>query len=80
MANFIVPNIQDIAIGDNGHYRNDIINIDLCKRIRISHYSGMGGGDLPSLNFVGCDYSWVFYTEKERDDCLAEILLIGNGQ
>lgn len=74
MANFIVPPIQDIDFGYNkGSHRNDIINLDLCKRIRIT-VQPYGSEFRPALIFVGCDYSWVFNTEQERDDTLAQIL------
>lgn len=75
MAKFIVPDVEDVKYRNAAlPYRNDIVNLKLCKSIKKGEKRLEYDTVLPSLQFVGCDTSWVFLTFTERDDALNKII------
>lgn len=68
MAKFVECSIPQVTYLRGDKITNHAVNIDLCKTVRKSRenwYPDNTGK--PSIVFDGCDASWVYDKEDDRD-------------
>lgn len=74
MSKFITCSVFDIQYRDK-KATNDPVNIDNCNSLskgKLAFYPDNVGK--PTIIFQGCDCSWTFNSELERDSELQKIL------
>lgn len=74
MTKFVECTIDKVKWPYIGYQYNHPVNIELCTSLKkVEEHSGYGD-TYPSIKFEGCNITWYFNTEKDRDKNL-QILL-----
>ena len=61
----------------NRDFHNWPVNLSLCMHIQKDRYSIYPDNvGKPAIEFIGCELTWIYNTEKERDEDFDRILRI----
>ena len=61
----------------NTDFQNWPINLSLCMHIQKDKYSIYPDNvGRPAIKFIGCELSWIYNTEKDRDEDFDRIVRI----